>query len=296
MPGKVLPKPSGPEPVAGFDVICAHSVGSNGAPDVLPFSIAMPGFGCAGAATVLPVILVRSVPLELKCTTLMPAPLVLETVLSAIVAFTSGVATIVPPTSRELALALMPTLPSTLPGETKLSSTMKSAFAVPEAPTAMPSPRMLRTGETAVPLFAIRTLPSAIPVTLAVTPNTPILLVASPRISLLVTSTRLAVSGLPNVVRGATVLVICSPTSSTPLPLGKLTIELLLIAACVSPAAVVGVPSMWNDTPSCLDVAGLVVLWNALLETVACEIVPEALRTFTPPPYGLVTVLPVTVS
>ena len=57
-----------------------------------------------------------------------------------------------------------------------------------------------------------------------------------------------------------------------------------LIDAWVRPAAVVGVPSMKNDTPSCLDVAGSVVLWNVLVETFACEIVPEALRTWTPPP------------
>ena len=90
--------------------------------------------------------------------------------------------------------------------------------------------------------------------------------------------------------------MICTPTSSTPFPLGKLRIELLLTVAAVSPAAVVGVPSMCSDTPSCLDVAGSVVLWNVFVETLACENVPEALRTMTPPPYGLVTLLPVTVS
>ena len=148
----------------------------------------------------------------------------------------------------------------------------------------MPSPSMFCIGTAAVPLLAIRTLPSAIPVTLAATPNTPILLVALPRMSLPLTTTRFVVSGTPNVARGPVVLVICTPTSSTPLPLGKLRIELLLIVACVSPAAVVGVPSMCSDTPSCLDVAGSVVLWNVLVETFACDSVPEALRTCTPPP------------
>ena len=59
----------------------------------------------------------------------------------------------------------------------------------------MPSPRMFCIGTAAVPLFAILTLPSAIPVTLAATPNTPILLAALPRMSLSLTTTWFAVSG-----------------------------------------------------------------------------------------------------
>ena len=214
--------------------------------------------------------LARRLPLELKCSTLIPAPLVFDTVLSGIVTLTSGVATMVPPTWRRLALALMPTLPRMLPGATKLFSMTKSALAVPEAPTPMPSPRMFCIGTAAVPLFEIRTLPSAIPVTLAATPNTPILLTALPRMSLLLTTIWFAVeSGTPNVTRGPVVLVICTPTSSTPLPLGKFRIVLPLIVAWVRPAAVVGVPSMWSDTPSCLDVAGSVVLWNVFVEMFA---------------------------
>src|ERR687895_1021483 len=126
MPGKVLPKPSGPEPVAGFPDIWAQSVGLKAGSFELPFSTATPGLGCTGAATVLFRILVRRVPLELKCRTLIPAPLVFETVLFWIVAFTSGVATIVPPTSRRFALALIPTLPRTVLGGATLFSTTKT--------------------------------------------------------------------------------------------------------------------------------------------------------------------------